>query len=326
MNTRALTLMELQDWAERQENVDVYDFLDEHLRFKKDSKSHGTYIKGTRKRLYKGRVHSTFLIHGTITGRIASRNPNLHNVTRGSALRRLFVPRSDTAVLGQADYSQAEFRVVAALARDPYLRDVFSGGRNIHEEVGKRFYGESFTKYEKEKYIRAKGVVFGLLYGRGPHSLSAEFKMPVEEANSYFQEFFKMIPETVKWRETVVETVGACEDLVSPFGRRRRFHLITKNNWPGIQNEAYSFLPQSTASDLTLLAGIKLHKQGMSHMLRQPIHDAWLFECEEDIKEDVGKAVGDAMTEVAAENFTDFIKFPTDIGYAKNWGELSEEP
>jgi uracil-DNA glycosylase family 4 len=322
-NTQADTLTEVMERALNSGNMALYEFLFMHLDFKKEAKSYGTYVKGTRKRLYKGRVHSSFLLHGTTVGRLASRNPNLQNVTRGPRLRRLFAAGSDTTILGQADYRQAELRVVCTLAREPYLKTILDDlDRNIFVEIGKEFYGEDFSKANKEGYIRTKAIVHGLNYGREPYSIAAEYKMPVGEAEKYVKEFFALIPNVVKWREDVWDNVRGGGDLTSPFGNRRRFWLITKNNRRDIQKEAYAFYPQNIVSNLLLKAGIRLANEGMRDMLRIPVHDAWVFECDKSISTDVARHVQTVMEETSREHFTDYVDFPIDIGFARTWGDI----
>ncbi len=322
-NTQQDTLKDLREMAARRGDQDLYDFLALHLEFKKEAKSYGTYVKGTRKRLYQGRVHSTYMLHGTVNGRLASRNPNLQNVTRGSRLRRLFTTRSDTTVLGQGDYRQAELRVVCTLAGDTYLKSILDDdNRNIFEEVGREFYGPAFNKSDKEGYIRTKAIVHGLNYGREAYSIAAEFGMPVHEAEQYIDRFFELIPQVADWREEVKEQVHSGIDLVSPFGNHRRFWLITKESRNSIEKEALAFYPQNIVSNLLLRSGIRLANEGMSDMLRIPIHDSWLFECEADIQDDVAEHVSGVMEETAVEYFSDYVKFPVDLEFGKNWGEL----
>ncbi len=323
-DTQQDTLRTVQEIAARRGDMELYDFLALHLEFKKEAKSYGTYVKGTRKRLYEGRVHSTYMLHGTVNGRLASRNPNLQNVTRGSRLRRLFTTRSDTTVLGQGDYRQAELRVVCALARDSYLKSILDDdNRNIFEEVGREFYGPAFTRADKEQYIRTKAIVHGLNYGREAYSIAAEFGMSHTEAETYIQTFFDLIPGVVAWREDVKQQVHSGEDLISPFGNHRRFWLITKESRNSIEKEALAFYPQNIVSNLLLRAGIRMAREGMQDMLRIPVHDSWLFECEKDIKDDVAEHVSRVMEETAVEYFTDYVKFPVDLDFGQSWGDIA---
>lgn len=325
-DTRADTIETIQERAASRSNMELYKFCTAHLLFKKESKSYGTYVKGIRKRIYHGaadrvpRVHASFLLHGTVTGRLSSRNPNLQNITRGSRLRRQFIPSSPDNRLIQVDYGQAELRVVCCLARDTYLRDVFSdSARDIHSEVAERFYGSDFTK---EQRIRAKAVVFGLNYGREAFSLAAEHDMTVREAQTYINQFFEIIPDTVAFYNQVEEDILAGKDLETIFGRRRRFWLITDENKHKILKEGRSFIPQSTASDLTLEAANRFARQGFWHTLRIAIHDAIVLEVPQEEAEQVGHELEKVMQETAAEIFDDYIPFTTDLSIGESWGEL----
>lgn len=323
-NTRKETIEDLAEKAARKGNKALYDFCQEHLAFKKEAKSYGTYIKGIRERTHDygqgPRVYADFLLHGTVTGRLSSRNPNLQNITRGSRLRRQFIPSTPDHVFIQADYRQAEFRVVCWMARDAYLREILSDeSRDIHSEVARRFYGEGFTK---EQRVIAKAVVFGLLYGREAYSLAMEHNMTTREAQTYINGFFEVIPHTVQWIRDLEEQVLEGEDLVTPFGRHRRFWLITNNNRDTILKEARAFLPQSTASDFTLEAANRLARAGLWDNLRIPIHDALLVEAHRDEAEEVAHLMQEVMEQTAEEYMDGWIPFPVDVKTANSWGDL----
>jgi DNA polymerase-1 len=293
-------------------------FLRGMLKHRTEQKLYGTYIKGTRKRLYRGKVHPTLLLHGTTTGRLACRNPNLQNVPRDSSIRQMFVP-ADGRVFVQADYATIELRVLATLARDDYLRGVFAEGRDIHNEVAERFFGPSFTK---EQRVRAKAVVYGLSYGREAMSLALEFGIGVGEAQRYLNEFFQLIPQTAKWRRDLVHQIETTQDdLVSFFGRHRRFYLLTKDNKKDVIKESYAFFPQSTASDINIRAAMRLQRDhGLD--LRLLVHDSILAEVDEADAEEVGRLMSSVMSQVAKEEFSDFVPFPADVKIGKHWGEV----
>jgi DNA polymerase-1 len=319
-STDAETLEMLQERAVINNDEKLRLFTHMMLEYRKEHKLYGTYIKGIRERVYNGRVHPTYLLHGTVTGRLSSRNPNLQNIPRGSTARRLFVASTPDHVLIQADYRQAELRVVCGMARDAYLRDVFSdNSRDIHGEVATRFYGPGWTK---EQRVRAKAVVFGLTYGREAYSLAAEFNMSFSEAKRYITQFFELIPDTVTWIEGIERGVLEGEDLVSPYGRRRRFWLITDNNRHNVLKEARAFLPQSTASDLTLESANRLADQGMASYLRIPVHDALVLEVPKEEAQDVIQIVSRTMQQTGHELFDGYVEFPVDVRQGRSWGDL----
>lgn len=286
------------------------------MQHRKQAKLYGTYVKGILSRLYKGHVHPTFLLHGTTTGRLACRNPNLQNVPRDSSMRRMFIP-SDGKVFVQADYKGAELRVLACEARDAYLRTLFEEGRDIHNEVATRFFGPNFTKDQR---VRAKAVVFGLAYGREEYSLAQEYNIPVPEAKKYLDTFFEMIPDTVRWRQGIKDQLlHGDDDLTTAFGRHRRIWLVTDDNKGDVVKEGLAFIPQSTASDICLSAAMELHEK---HELdiRLLVHDSILVETDEP--DAVSELMNEVMPRVAKEVYSDYVPFEVDVSTGSSWGEL----
>ena len=291
------------------------------LKYRKEQKLHGTYVKGIATRLIGGRVYPSFLLHGTVTGRLACRNPNLQNVPRDPKIRKLFIPEEGNLFV-QADYGQAELRVITCLAQDSYLQGIFEQDRDLHSEIANRFFGPDFTKDQR---VRAKAVVFGLAYGREAYSLAQEFKIPVEEAQRYVDTFFDVIPDVVRWRKSIEQSVLMDnETLKSPYYRKRRFWLITAENQRDVLNEAYSFLPQSVASDLTMMSLLEMQKEPMyGGKIRLTVHDSILMEVEESAAIACGYKMQEIM-EVTGERFSDYVPWPVDIEIGPSWGELEE--
>lgn len=299
------------------------EFCSLMLEQRRGQKLYGTYVKGIRKRLYLDRVHPTFLLHGTVSGRLSCRNPNLQNIPRESIIRRQFIPAPGNTFL-QGDYSQAELRVASTLSQDKYLHDVLSDStRDIFDEVGERLYGTRAIG-DKGLRIRTKAYVYGILYGREEYSIAAEYKLDVGEARRSMHAFLGLIPEFVQWQKALkYEVLHGTEDLVTPFGRHRRFWLITKENMKDVVKEAYSFYPQSIASDICLSALIRLQRAlPDSARVRIPVHDSILVECKEEAADDVAAIMKSVMEETPAEVFTDYVPFPVEIERGYSWGEL----
>ena len=312
-----------------QEGSDPERFVKALMKHRTQAKAHGTYVKGIEKRLYRGRVYSTYLLHGTTTGRLSSRNPNLQNIPRDKRLRKIFVAGKEENVLVHTDFSQAELRVLSFLAQDTYFRDIFNDeSRDLFDELTPVLYPgatkDLFTPAEwKEKRIRVKAYVYGLSYGRTEHSIASEFGIPVKEAREGMHRFFDVIPEIVEFREQTKAKVWAGEDLVTPWGRHRRYALITKENEDSIMNEALAFLPQSTASDMCLNALTKLRPElaGVGY-IRNTIHDAIIVECNKKDAEEVGALMRQRMIESAQTIVGDYVKFDADTTYGRSWGDL----
>jgi DNA polymerase-1 len=306
---------------------EAYEFFELLLAHRKDAKSYGTYVKGIRQRVYKGRVFPTFLLHGTTTGRLSCRNPNLQNITRGEVLRRQFVPTRPEYVFVQADYKQAELRMLTWLAQEPYFREIFNDPtRDIFDELAPRLYGDLAGLDKpalKELRIRVKAYVYGLGYGREAKSIADEFGIPVGEAQRGMRAFFDVIPNIVDFREETKQKVHRGEDLITPFGRHRRFWLITDQNSHEVMNEALAFLPQSTASDICLQAFTWLRPQlkGVG-WVRNLVHDSILVECHQRDVDEVKMRLESTMLESARTIVGDYVKFGVDIEIGDNWGVL----
>ena len=313
-STNIATLVEIM----RNPNVsqECREFVLLMVEHRKQAKLYGTYVKGILQRMYKGRVHPTFLLHGTTTGRLACRNPNLQNVPRDSAMRSMFIPSKGMTYV-QGDYKGAELRVLACEAHDEYLRQLFADGRDIHNEVALRFFGPGFTKDQR---VRAKAVVFGLAYGREEYSLAMEYNMPVAEARMYLETFFEMIPDTVKWRQGIESQIlDGEDDLQTSFGRHRRIWLVTNDNMKDVVKEGLAFVPQSTASDICLHAAMELHEK--YHLdIRLLVHDSILVET--DQPEEVKALMEEVMPRVAKEVYSDYVPFEVEVATGSSWGEL----
>jgi uracil-DNA glycosylase family 4 len=293
------------------------------LRYRRQHKLYSTYIAGIRKRMYRGRIYTTYLLHGTTSGRLASRNPNLQNIVRDSEIRRQFSVSRPDNVLVQCDYANAEARVMATLAEDDYLRDILSNdtpGYKFFNELSDQLYGAG--KWGKEEYIRTKAFFYGIAYGREPFSIAMEYKIAPALAQKQYDEFLGLFPGVMKWQDDVRKQVLSGQPLITPFGRRRRFWLITDQNKKDVLNEALSYLPQSTASDICLSALVRVRPmlRGLG-FLRLTIHDALVAECSADRQDEVSQILSTVMAE-EGQKFTNYVPFPVDTSVGKSWGDL----
>jgi DNA polymerase-1 len=298
-------------------------FLALMLQHKLDQKSYSTYVKGMRKRVQKdGRIYSTFLLHGSVTGRTASRNPNLQNVTRGVVLRKQFVPSAGN-VFVQCDYGQVEGRVMAVEADEKFLLDCFRDPtRDLFDELGTPLYGSLEAAQAKPARVRTKAYFYGMGYGREAYSIAQEYKLPVKQVERDMAKFFGNMPNLVQWREGIMSQAKH-SPLVTHFGRKRRFWLVTRDNVKDVEKEGLAFVPQSTANDINLSALCTIRKAGMH--VRIPVHDSIMVECPEEDKMDVAKEMCRIMEETAYEEYSDKVPFPVDYEFGYNWGELSKD-
>jgi uracil-DNA glycosylase family 4 len=285
------------------------------------AKRRGTFIEGIRKRTHKGRVFTNYLLHGTTSGRLASRNPNLQNIVRDTRIRGQFTVSHVDNILMQGDYKQVEGRVIATEARDDYLRSIFiDPHRDLFDELGYGLYGKS--KLHKEERIRVKAYFYGISYGRTAYSVAKEYKLPLSETEEGLIKFRNLIPSVVEWQEATTQKVLSGKGLITTFGRHRRFGLITKQNRQDVINEGLSFIPQSTASDICLRAFVRLRPRLRGKaFIRLTIHDALVVECKKEDMLEVQEIMREEMVR-SAEEWTDYVPFEVDFSTGTNWGQL----
>jgi len=306
-------------------NTTLIQFINTLLEYKTLEKLYSTYLKGIESRLVNGFVYPTYLIHGTVFGRLSARNPNIQNQPRQGNIKELYTVSNDANTLIQCDYSQAELRVIACEAEDKYLQQVFGDRtRDIHGEVSDMVYGKD--KWNKEQRVRTKAFVFGSVYDREASSIAQEFNMELHEASHTQRTFFDLIPDTMAWRKRVIDSVLKEKKVMeTPFGRKRRFLLITNQNRGKIIKEILAFYPQSIASDLGINSTIKLQeifRQYPDVNIRNMVHDSILVECPKDQAEDIALLMRRTMESVPEEKYSDFVPFKVDIEQGPDWGHL----
>lgn len=314
------------------------------LEYRKETKLNGTYITGVKDRLYKGRINSSYLLHGTTTGRLSSRNPNLQNIPRDSPIKTMYIPsRPDNSFIN-IDYSQAELRTLAYFAGDHYFTEIFNDSdRDVFDELVPVLYPGAVKPQNhvdkckcdecrlwKEERTMVKTYVYGLNYGRTEFGIAHGFGIPVEVARGHMQKFFSVIPEIVNWQKSIRKMVKDGEDLVTPFGRHRRYTLLTDENIKNIMNEALAFMPQSTASDICLRAATRFNQwieQNCDYenhpRIFNLVHDAIMVECHDDEVERITDVVSNFMLQSADEAVEGYVKFAVDASVGKSWGKLS---
>lgn len=290
------------------------------------AKTRGTYIDGTLKRVgADGRVHSFFTLYKTVTGRLSSRNPNLQNIPRESKIKQIFCAAPGNALI-EADYKGAELRVLAYLSGDKALTQVFVDGRDPHVEVAIELYGKDFTDDQK---IRAKAVNFGIAYGRTEFSLAREYNISLNEALAMIDKWSHMYPQAWQYLLQCDEDARTGKVLVTPFGRKRRFGLITQEKLNELENEARNFRVQNIASDLNLLSGMDM-EIGLSlhnYMLVNLVHDSIVAEGPFDL--DLIRACCEHMKSVMSASPKKYlgtsIPFVADVKIGHTWGALTKE-
>lgn len=318
-STNEATLVEM-------ESDDETGFIRLILKWREVTKQLSTYISGMRDHIQSdGRIHSTYLIHGTETGRLSSRQPNLQNIPRNSKLRKMFVPREGYTFI-EVDYSQAELRVLAALSGDPWLKQVYVDGKDLHHEVAVSMFG---VDYDNEDRVRAKAINFGIAYGLTGYSLERDFNLKPGEGQKMVDGWYARMPRAAEYLRKKRQSVYTGKLLTTPLGRQRRFGLVTGENINAIQNQATNFEIQSVASDMTLLSGVELFDklyEGCSAYIVNIVHDSMLIECPDDfaIISSAIAEIKEVMESVPNKWLSIDVPFKVDFKIGKSWGELEK--
>jgi uracil-DNA glycosylase family 4 len=299
-------------------------------------------VTGTRKATEPdGRMHTTFNLQATETGRLSSTGPNLQNLPvpeKDDPLpARDIVGAGPGRVIMEADYSQVELRLLAHFSNDPGLIDVYKTGRDLHTELsiaiwGDRTYdsdGKQISGYTNYQRVRAKAVNFGIAYGRGAGSIAAEHDIPIEEAQEMRQAWFKRFANAAKWLDELHRSPLTGRTVVTPFGRRRRFGVVSRDNYVELKNQSANFPMQSTASDLNMYSGMRIQEKwdrlGIDAHVVCLVHDAIVVECPEETANERAAELRAMMEDTPRRVLATEIEFPVDVHIGRAWGSLKLE-
>lgn len=304
-----------------------HPIIDLITQFREVSKLKNTYVDTLPKQVDENsRLHTTFSMVIAQTGRLSSNDPNLQNIPirtdLGKRIRTAFVAGKGK-VLVSADYSQFELRVAAALSGDKGMIDAFNSDNDIHVETAAAVYGIDSKDVTKTQRYAAKAVNFGIMYGQGPHGLSAGTGMPFGEARDFIAKYFEIRPELKKYIDSLrkkAQDDGYVETLL---GRRRPTPDVQSSNFmvrEGAYRAAINMPVQGTAADLMKLAMVEVNNELEELDAKQllQIHDSILIECPEGQADRVAKLLKDKMEHI----YTLPVKLKVDITTGKNWGEL----
>ncbi len=271
------------------------------------------------------KIHTTFIQTGTATGRLSSHSPNLQNIPvrspKGLLIRKGFIASSKEYCLLGVDYSQIELRLLAHFSQDKDLMDAFLKGRDIHLETSKALFGEDLAK---EKRSIAKSINFGLVYGMGSKKLSETLNIPLSEAKSYIEAYFKRFPSIKDYLNRMKEEILKTSKAFTLLGRYRVFDFTGVNDYikGNYLREGVNAIFQGSASDLLKLGMLKVSerfKNDPSVRLLLQVHDELIFEIEEknalELQQEIQRILNDEVYPLR-------VPLETSAFMAKRWNEL----
>ncbi len=304
------------DWRQLSKLKNTYtDALQEHINFETK------------------RVHTSFLLAATNTGRLASSDPNLQNIPiktdDGREIRKAFIAEKNN-VLISADYNQIEMRILADMAGVKALKKAFTNKEDIHSLTASQVFNVPINKVDKNLRRKAKTINFGIIYGITQYGLAKQISVSNEEALEFINSYFKKFPEIKEYMQSTVKFCRKNGYVNNIFGRRIHLRGINDKNFSvrSFQERAAINAPiQSSAADIIRIAMIKLKEVEKSKkiydskMLLQ-IHDELVFECSIKNQTAVEKIVKKTMESISTSEYHKFsIPLDVNVNSGNNWDE-----
>jgi DNA polymerase-1 len=278
-----------------------------------------------------GRVHTSYALAATSTGRLASSEPNLQNIPvrneMGRKIRQAFVA-TPGHVLISADYSQIELRLLAHIAEIPQLTRAFADGVDIHAMTASEMFAVPLSEMTSEVRRRAKAINFGIIYGISAFGLAKQLGISREEAGAYIRKYFERFPGIKDYMEATKKQVKAEGFVTTIFGRKCFFpNIDTKNpsERAFLERAAINAPIQGSAADIIRRAMLRMDDalaaaRSPAEMLLQ-VHDELIFEAPEDVAEAAIPVIRKVMIEGPLPFLQLKVPLQVDARAAKNWDE-----
>ena len=320
--------------AKRSTNAEVLEKLRPYhpiigdiLEYRQVAKLKSTYTDGLVKVAGEdGRIHSSFNQTVTATGRLSSTEPNLQNIPirteLGRQLRKYFVAKDENYVLIDADYSQIELRLLAAISGDETMTEAFKNGIDIHTVTASQVFRVPKEAVTSEMRKRAKAVNFGIVYGIGDYSLAMDIGVTKKQAGEYIDSYLKTYPAVSAYLQDIVKAAKADGYVATLFGRRRYIPELTASKKMLVafgERVAMNSPIQGSAADIIKAAMVNLEKEltasGLDARLILQVHDELIVECHRDCMDEVK-----AILKRVMENTVDLsVPLTVDVQAGDNW-------
>ncbi|GJD50216.1 DNA polymerase I [Methylobacterium crusticola] len=277
------------------------------------------------------RVHTSFSLAATTTGRLSSSDPNLQNIPirteEGRRIRQAFVADAGHKLIS-ADYSQIELRLLAHIADIPQLRQAFADGIDIHAATASAMFGVSLEQMTPDLRRRAKTINFGIIYGISAFGLADRLGIPNAEASAFIKQYFERFPGI---RAYIDDTKRACRDkgyVTTLFGRVCHYPQIRSNNpqeRASVERQAINAPIQGTAADIIRRAMVRMEgalaAAGLSTRMLLQVHDELVFEAPDDEVERALPIIARVMEEAPHPAVELRVPLAVDAKAAANWQE-----
>ena len=303
------------------------------LEWRQVSKLKNTYSDSLREHIDTNtkRVHTSFLLAATTTGRLASSDPNLQNIPikseEGKEIRKAFIAEKGYSLIS-ADYNQIEMRILADLADVKELKKAFKNNVDIHSLTASQVFNVDIKKVDHDMRRKAKAINFGIIYGISQYGLAKQIMVSNNEAEEFLNSYFLKFPEIKDYMNSTIKFCRKSGYVNNIFGRRTHITGINDKNFNirNFQERAAINAPiQGSASEIMRLAMIRLNKKliNTSTKILLQIHDELIFEAPIPEVKKITKVIENEMTGVSDSDFHSFSTALTvDINVGDNWGIL----
>jgi DNA polymerase-1 len=294
------------------------------------SKLKSTYTDALQDHIHPetGRVHTSYVITGAVTGRLASTDPNLQNIPirseEGRRIRTAFVAEKGYKLLA-LDYSQIELRILAHIANIDTLKAAFREGQDIHAMTASEMFGVPLAEMTPEIRRQAKAINFGVIYGISGFGLARNLRIPRSDAQGFIDRYFERFPGIRAYMDATVEFAKTHGHVETLFGRRIHTPEInTKGPGAGFAKRAAINAPiQGTAADIIRRAMIQLPAviEDLPAKMLLQVHDELVFEVAEDAIDVVTKKIRAVMEGAALPVLRLDVPLVVDAGVGDTWAE-----
>ena len=303
--------------------------IEQILEYRQLMKLNSTYVEGLKPYINPKtkRIHSFFHQTITATGRISSTEPNLQNIpTRfelGKRVRKVFKPQEGNVYI-DADYSQIELRILAAISEDKHMIEAFKEGQDIHKQAASKVFKTPIEEVTKEQRSNAKAVNFGIVYGISDFGLGEQLGISRKKAKQYIEEYLEQYTGIKNFMDRITEEAKEKGYVETLFHRRRYIPELKSNNYMVRQfgsRVAMNTPIQGTAADIMKIAMInvfnEIKKNNLESKIVLQVHDEMMIEVPKKEIEKVKEILKKSM-ETAAD-----LKVPliAEISEANNWYE-----
>ncbi len=278
-----------------------------------------------------GRVHTSYALAATTTGRLSSSEPNLQNIPvrteEGRKIRRAFVAPKGKKLIS-ADYSQIELRLLAHIADIPALKKAFAEGLDIHAMTASEMFGVPIARMPGEIRRRAKAINFGIIYGISAFGLANQLGIAREEAGAYIRKYFERFPGIRDYMEATKRAARADGYVTTIFGRKCHYPRIASSNASerAFNERAAINAPiQGSAADIIRRAMVRMEealaKARLSALMLLQVHDELVFEAPDNEVEATLPVVTKVMIDAPEPALKLHVPLQVDARAAQNWDE-----